>query len=247
MESGVKMLEFIKDILIIFVRILTILPLLLFITLFMGKRAIGELPVFDFLIVIILGALVGADIADPDIKHLPTAIAIIFIGIFQRIVANWKISNRKIGKLLTLEPTVVIQNGKFIHKNLKEIRYSIDNVLQMLREKNVFDINEVETAIIEGNGALSVLKKPQKNSVTREDMNIVNTTSSIAFPVIIEGTIYPSVLKHFNLSEVWLIQQLSEQGVNDINNIFFASINRNLELHISLKDENNINIPPIKH
>ena len=78
-------------------------------------------------------------------------------------------------------------------------------------------------------------------------MNIVNTTSSIAFPVIIEGTIYPSVLKHFNLSEVWLIQQLSEQGVNDINNIFFASINRNLELHISLKDENNINIPPIKH
>ena len=247
MESGVKMLEFMKDMLIIFARILTILPLLLFITLFMGKRAIGELPVFDFLIVVILGALVGADIADPNIKHLPTAIAIIFIGIFQRVVANWKISNRKIGRLLTLEPTVVIQNGKFIHKNLKEIRYSIDNILQMLREKDVFDINEVETAIIEGNGALSVLKKPHKNPVTREDINIVNTTSSIAFPVIIEGTIYPSVLKHVNLSEAWLMQQLSAQGVNDINNVFFASINRNLELHISLKNENNINIPPIKH
>ena len=147
------MLEFLKDMLIIFARILTILPLLLFITLFMGKRVIGEIPVFDFLIVIILGALVGADIADPDIKHLPTAIAIVFIGIFQRVVANWKISNRKIGKLLTLEPTVVIQNGKFIHKNLKKIRYSIDNVLQMLREKS---------AIIEPNGALSVLKKPEK-------------------------------------------------------------------------------------
>ncbi|WP_299512519.1 DUF421 domain-containing protein [uncultured Rummeliibacillus sp.] len=75
-------------------------------------------------------------------------------------------------------------------KNLKKIRFSIDNILQMLREKNVFDINEVETAIIEGSGALSVLKKSQKNSVTREDMNIVNTTSSIFFPVIIEGTIY---------------------------------------------------------
>ncbi len=213
----------------------------------MGKRAIGELPVFDFLIVIILGALVGADIADPNIEHLPTAIAIIFIGIFQRIVANWKISNRKIGRLLTLQPTVVIQNGKFIHKNLKKIRYSIDNILQMLREKDVFDINEVETAIIEGNGALSVLKKPHKNPVTREDMNIVKTTSSIAFPVIIEGTIYSDVLKHVNLSEAWLIQQLSDQGVNDINNVFFASINRNLELHISLKNENNITIPPIKH
>ena len=87
------MFEFIKDILIIFARILTILPLLLFITLFMGKRAIGEIPVFDFLIVIILGALVGADIADPNIEHFPTALAIIFIGIFQRVVANLKISN----------------------------------------------------------------------------------------------------------------------------------------------------------
>ncbi|MGM9945658.1 MAG: DUF421 domain-containing protein [Lysinibacillus sp.] len=241
------MLEFMKDILIIFARILTILPLLLFITLFMGKRAIGELPVFDFLIVVILGALVGADIADPNIKHLPTAIAIIFIGIFQRIVANWKISNRKIGKLITLEPTVVIQNGKLIHKNLKKIRYSIDNILQMLREKDVFDINEVETAIIEGNGALSVLKKSHKNPVTREDMNIIKTTSSIAFPVIIEGTIYSDVLETVNLNEAWLMQQLSEQGVNDINNVFFASINRHLELHVSLKNENNITIPPIKH
>ena len=241
------MLEFMKDMLIIFARILTILPLLLFITLFMGKRAIGELPVFDFLIVVILGALVGADIADPNIKHLPTAIAIIFIGIFQRVVANWKISNRKIGRLLTLEPTVVIQNGKFIHKNLKEIRYSIDNVLQMLREKNVFDINEVETAIVEGNGTLSVLKKPHKNLVTREDLNIINATSSIAFPVIIEGTIYSNVLRHFNLDEAWLMKQLSEQGIHNINNIFFASINHNLELHVSLKNEDNIIIPPIKH
>ena len=241
------MLEFLKDILIIFARIVTILPLLLFITLFMGKRAIGEIPVFDFLIVIILGALVGADIADPDIKHLPTAIAIVFIGIFQRVVANWKISNRKIGKLLTLEPTVVIQNGKFIHKNLKKIRYSIDNVLQMLREKDVFDINEVETAIIEPNGALSVLKKTEKNAVTREDLNIVNTTSIIALPVIVEGTIYTDVLSDFNVSKAWLLQQLQNQKINDINDVFFASINRNLELHVCLKNESILDIPTIKH
>ena len=135
------MLEFMKDMLLILGRIVTIIPLLLFTTLFMGKRAIGELPVFDFLIVIILGALVGADIAEPDIKHLPTAFAIIAIGVFQRIVTRWKISNRKIGRLLTFEPTVVLQNGKFVNENLKKIRYSIDNILQMLREKDVFDIN----------------------------------------------------------------------------------------------------------
>ena len=236
-----------KDILLILGRIVTIIPLLLLTTLFMGKRAIGELPVFDFLIVIILGALVGADIADPNIQHLPTAIAIIAIGIFQRIVTSWKIANRKIGRLLTFEPTVVLQNGKFVHKNLKKIRYSIDNILQMLREKNIFDINEVETAIVEADGALSVLKKPQKNAVTLEDMNIIKPTSTISFPVIVEGTIYPDVLKDVNLTEEWLKQELYNQGVNKLKDVFFASINRELELHISLKNEKNLAIPPIKH
>ena len=241
------MLEFMKDMLLILGRIVTIIPLLLFTTLFMGKRAIGELPVFDFLIVIILGALVGADIAEPDIKHLPTAFAIIAIGVFQRIVTRWKISNRKIGRLLTFEPTVVLQNGKFVNENLKKIRYSIDNILQMLREKDVFDINEVETAIIEANGALSVLKKPQKNSVTLEDMNIIKPTSTISFPVIVEGTLYTDVLRDVNLDEAWLKQELDNQGVNDLKDVFFASINRNRELHISLKNEKNLAIPTIKH
>ncbi|WP_175989864.1 DUF421 domain-containing protein [Bacillus sp. Marseille-Q1617] len=241
------MLEHLKDLLLILGRIITILPLLLIITLFMGKRAIGELPIFDFLVILTLGAVVGADIADPNIKHLPTAVAIIGIGILQKVVAKWKISNRKIGRYLTFEPTVVIQNGKFLDKNLKKIRYSIDNILQMLREKGIFDISEVETAIIEPNGALSVLKKPQKNSVTLEDMNMTKTTSSISFPVIVEGTIYTNVLRDFNLNEAWIEQQLSHKGNIDINNVFFASVNRNLELHVSLKDEKNITIPPIRH
>jgi len=241
------MFEFIKEILLVLGRIVTILPLLLLMTLFMGKRAIGELPVFDFLIVVTLGAVVGADIADPNIQHFPTAVAIIAIAILQKIVAKWKISNRKLGRLITFEPTVVIQDGKLLNNNLKKIRYSIDNILHMLREKDVFDISDVETAIIEANGALSVLKKPQKNSVTLEDMKIIKTTSNIAFPIIIEGKIYSNVLKEFSLNEAWLQQQLSYQGVIDIQNVFFASINRNQELHVSLKDESNISIPPIKH
>lgn len=241
------MFEFIKDILLVLGRIITILPLLLFITLFMGKRTVGELPIFDLLVVITLGAVVGADIADPNIEHIPTAITIVAIGILQRFVANLKMSNRKIGKLLTFEPTVVIQNGKFLDKNLRKIRYSIDNILPMLREKNVFDINEVETAIIEANGALSVFKKPEKNFVTLEDMKITKTTSSISFPVIIEGTIYSNILGDFGLNETWLKQQLSYQGITDINNVFFASLNRNLEVHISLKDEDNIIVPSIRH
>lgn len=240
-------MEWIKDILLVLGRIVTIIPLLLFITLFMGKRSIGQLPVFDFLIIVTLGAVVGADIADPKIHHIPTAITIVAIGILQRIVTRWKISSRKFGRLLTFEPTVIIQDGKLLDKKLRKIRYSIDNILQMLREKDVFDIREVETAIIEANGAISVLKKPQNTPVTLADMQIVKTKSSIAFPVIVEGTVYEKVLSEFNLDTDWLDQQLAAQGVHNIKVVFFASINLNHELHVSLKDEKNINIPPLIH
>ncbi len=240
------MTEMMKDISIVLVRIVTILPLLLFVTIFMGKRAIGELPVFDYLIIITLGSVAGADIADPNVKQIPTIVAIIAIGLLQRIVANLKISNRKIGRLITFEPMVVIQDGKFINQNLKKNRYSIDNILDMLREKDVFDISDVETAIIEATGNLSVLKKPQKNPVTLEDMGIMKASSSIAFPIIMDGTIYSNVLKNFNLDDAWLHQQLSQQGVSDIRNVFFASLNSNLQLHVSSKDDSDIIIPPIR-
>ncbi|SDQ10384.1 Uncharacterized membrane protein YcaP, DUF421 family [Virgibacillus subterraneus] len=241
------MLETIKELLIILGRIVTILPLLLFVTIFMGKRAIGELPIFDFLIIVTLGAVVGADIADPNIHHLPTAFAIIAIAILQKIVAKWKISNRKIGKLLTFEPTIVIQNGKLLHKNMKQMRYSIDNILQMLREKSVFDLNEVETAIIEANGSLSVLKKASNHSVTAQDLGIVKTTSSITFPVIVEGNIYTNVLYSLKLDESWLMEQLASRNIDNLDDVFYASINYQHELQISLMEEQGTEVPPIRH
>lgn len=241
------MVGFFKDSALVLGRIITILPLLLFVTLYMGKRAISELPVFDFLVIVISGAVVGADIADPEIKHLPTAVAIIGIALLQRFVAMLKISKRNLGHLITFEPTIVIQNGKLLNENLKKIRYSIDNVLQMLREKDVFDISEVETAIIEASGNISVLKKPEKIIVTREDMNIPLKPSAITYPVIVEGELYPDVLSFLNLDETWLFHQLKHDKINDIKEVFFASINQKHELQISLKKDVNVTVPIIKH
>lgn len=78
-------------------------------------------------------------------------------------------------------------------------------------------------------------------------MNIIKPTSTISFPVIVEGTLYTDVLRDVNLDEAWLQQELDNQGVKELKDVFFASINRNRELHISLKNEKNLAIPTIKH
>lgn len=229
-------MQLLKELLLVTGRILTIIPLMLFMTLYMGKRSIGELPIFDFFVTIAFGAVVGADIADPSVSHIHTAIAIVLFGFFQRIVSMVMLKYRKIGRLITFSPTIIILDGKFLVKNLKRQRYSIDNILQMLREKDVFNISDVHLGILEANGRLSVLKKPNKSLITIEELYLTENVPSISYPVIIEGKVYKDVLSKFNLNENWLHQQLLSLEITDIKEIFFATVNEKMELHISLKN-----------
>lgn len=98
------------------------MPLLLITILFIGKRSISELLVFDFIIIITLGVVVGAAMAIPEISLLRTTVAISAIGFIQRVISSLIIKNRRIGKWITFEPTIVIQNGNFLVGNLKQIR-----------------------------------------------------------------------------------------------------------------------------
>ncbi|WP_285852170.1 DUF421 domain-containing protein [Robertmurraya korlensis] len=228
--------EILKDILLVYGRIFIIMPLLLMATLFMGKRSIGELPVFDFLVIITLGAIVGADIADPTIKQIPTAAAVIALAILQKIVTATVIKYRRIGKALTFEPTIVIKNGELIVSNLKKINYSIDNILQMLREKEVFDLSIVQLGIIEANGRLSLFKYAKEAPVVKKDLGLTEVDHQISLPVIIEGKIDTTTLEHLNKDETWLKEELSKKKIK-LSDVFFASINENFVLHISLQNQ----------
>jgi uncharacterized membrane protein YcaP (DUF421 family) len=227
------MMHFIKDTLIVYSRIVTILPLLLFFTLYMGKRTIGELPVFDYLIIITLGTLVGADISDPAIEHIHTATAIVGLALLQKFISTITLKSRKIGKILTFEPTIVIMNGVLIDKNLRKIKYSIDNILTMLREKDVFDISVVMLGIIESNGKISVYKEPNKSQVLREDLAIDMTTDTMSYPVIMEGKIDYGTLTELGTNESWLMEELKRKGIKKLDEVFFASLTRDLKLHLS--------------
>ncbi|MRX54229.1 DUF421 domain-containing protein [Bacillus idriensis] len=243
-------MEYTLQILKVLGRIVTILPLALFATVYMGKRSIGELPVFDFLVILTLGAVVGADIADPKINHIYTAIAIIAIALLQKFTATWKIKNRKIGRLLTFEPTIVIYQGQFLVNKMKKIQYSIDNILQMLREQQIFNVKDVELAIVEANGYLSVKLYPEKENArvehTLPQPNVLN--KGIDVPVVIDGEIYGKILYSRNLNESWLYEELERKDIFDVKDVFYAAVNDMNELHVSMKDTNNLqNLPPILH
>lgn len=214
-------------------RVFFIMGLILFLVLITGRRKIGELPVFDFLAIIILGNVVGADIADPEVPQLPTAYAVILIIAIQYFMSYFAIKHRKFGKKVTFSPTVIIQNGQFIKSNMKKLRYSIDNIQMYLREKGIFDINEVEFAIVEDSGNISVLKKSQFQPLTPNDMNISTKYKGVSFPLIMDGILYENNLKKLNLDKPWLLAQLKNSGINKFDEAFYVDINSEGKLYIA--------------
>lgn len=229
--------------LLIFLRIISIMALLLFCTLIiMGKRPIGELPVYDFLSIIVIGAVVGADIADPKIKHLPTAFAVVIIALLQRIISIISVKNKKFRKLVNFEPTVVIYDGQLLHKNIAKINYTVDEILMLLREKDVFDLDKIAYSIIEQNGNLSVLKKSQYEALTPNLMNIYTPENSLHTVIIFEGKLQIKNLVKTKYSEQYIEDKIKKQGYRNIGEIFFASIDKNGNMNISPYNQDDIAI-----
>jgi uncharacterized membrane protein YcaP (DUF421 family) len=117
----------------------------------------------------------------------------------------------------------------------------------MLRDKQVFDVQYVELGVLEGNGMLSVQLMPSQMPATKGDLGISGSSAQIAYPLIIEGTVYREVLKRFNLDQAWLDQELSRVGISQLQEVFYASISPRKELHISIKNEQSPSIPPLYH
>ncbi|AKL97161.1 hypothetical membrane protein UPF0702 [Clostridium aceticum] len=213
-----------RDYILIFGRIITILPLLLFLTVYiMGRRPIGELPVLDFLVIITMGSVVGADIADPNIHHLPTAFAVIVLALLQSIISKLVLKSRKFSRFISFEPTLIMENGRFIVKNMRNIRYSIDEILMMLREKDIFRFHEVHYAIVESNGKLTVLKKSDVQPLKPKDMAIVTEEEEIPMVVILEGKLDKKSIGKMKLSEEMLVSLAQQQGYNKMKDIFLAT------------------------
>ncbi len=224
--------------LIIIGRLVTIMGLLLLATLFiMGKRPIGEMPVFDFLVLVVMGSIVGADIADPNIEHLPTAFSVVVLAGIQRLISLLNLKYRKFRKIITFEPTVVVHNGKLIYKNIKRIHYSADEVLMMLRENQHFDISQIEYGIIEANGKLSTILKPEYEQATRQELSIPHPRSSATVTVILDGNLQKDNVERLHLSETDIFQKLKSMGHNDCSTIFYATMDAGGTINASTYQE----------
>lgn len=148
--------------------------------------------------------------------------------------------SKKAREVIEGQPVILVRQGKIMEDELRKARLDVDALRALLRKKNVFSVTDVDYAIFETGGSLSVMKNEDKQTVTKGDMHfqVVKTEPfSIATQVISDGKINRSNLSKLNLDEIWLEQQLNQAGVNDISTIFFAELQKDGTLYIDTRDD----------
>lgn len=215
-------------------RVITIMLVLLIATLIIsGRRTIGQMPVFDLLIIIVIGAITGADIAEPNIPHLHIIFAIIVTYLFQKLMNTIYLKSKIFRKLTTFSPIIILQDGQLSYKNIKSVRYSIDEVLMLLRQNDIFNLAEVKYGILEPNGELSLLLHAQYQKSTKGDVTDPSNKTMLYYTIILDGKIDKKNLMHVGLQEDDIIKLINIHGYDSPNEIFYASMDRDKNMTIS--------------
>lgn len=198
----------------------------------LGKQQISQLTFFDYVLGITIGSIAASLTTDLSSRAWPHWIGLITWAVLGFIMEFIAMKWRYIGKFIDGEPTIIIMNGKILENSLRKVKYRVSDIMELLRNKDVFNLNEVEFAIIEPNGQLSVLKKSDDQPVTRKDLSLSSQPSDISTEIIYDGMIFDENLKTFNLDRKWLMQELVKKNIKDISEVFLFTLDHNNNIYI---------------
>ncbi len=202
----------------------------------MGKRQIGELQPTELVTTFLLSEIASMPLQDKDISLLNCLVLIFMIVGLEIIFSVLAVKSRLFRTLTQGSSALVIKNGKLLQSKLSQIRYSIDDLLESLRLKDIFDISQVKYAYIETNGALSVMLKDEAKPITRSDLKLPNENEALPCLIISDGKI---IEKDFDLCSV--TREKLEKALKRLNitaeEIFIMTADKNGNYNIIRKEQ----------
>jgi len=201
----------------------------------MGKRQIGQLQPFELAVAIMISELAAVPMQNTGIPLINGIIPILTLLIAQVIFSFANLKSIKARAVICGKPSILIENGKINEENLKKELYTLNDLLEQLRIKDVPNIADVEFAILETNGQLSVIPKSQKRPVIAEDLNIPTTYEGLPLDLIVDGHLNLGNLTKANLDINWLKTELKKFGIGDLNQVLFASLDSSGSLYYQEK------------
>lgn len=189
----------------------------------MGKRQLGELEVSELVITMLLSELASIPIADNTIPLTYSLLPITVLISVEVIISFLSIKSRNLKKMIGGSPSIIINRGRLCKTEMEKVRLSLDELMSQLRLKDISDISDVEYAILEENGQISVIPKMHARNVTLEDMNIKKKEKGIVHTIVADGEISDFNLKLIGKSRKWLFERLKKQKCS-LNEVFLFSV-----------------------
>ena len=196
--------------LITFFRSILIYIFVLVVMRLMGKREIGQLQPFELAIAIMIADLASIPMTDPGIPLSNGIISILGLLVMHLIISIINMKSMKAREIICGRPTILIYRGKIDEKALKKERFTINELEERLRGNNVTSLGDVEYAILETSGQVTVIQKPEKRNTIPEDFNIVPEYEGIPYDLVIDGKIMYDNLKALGKNREWLKKQVEK-------------------------------------
>lgn len=195
---------------------------LFLLTKLLGKTQISQLTAFDFIAAIVLGELVGNALFDKKAGILDIGFVIVLWGaiLFAIEIVTQKFKGTRF--ILEGKPSLIIHKGELIYEELRKNKMDLNEILHLLRMKDCFSVQEVEYAVLETDGLLSVLKKSAYQTPTKKDLNVFPSEPQIAVPLIMDGEIIKDNLEEADVTEEWLHDEIKRQDYQSEQKILYA-------------------------
>lgn len=227
----------INVVLLIILRSVAAFFALLVLVRLMGKQQVAEMTFFDYVVGITIGSIAATMSVAFNENTLATFFGMIVWTVLPILIAYLSVHHVWIRKIVEGEATIVVQNGRILEKNLQKLRLSIDDLIAQLRIQGVFNLADVEVALLEPNGRLSVQKCSQKLPLTPSDMGISTAYEGLPTNLIEDGQVLDDALRSLKLSKAWLQYQLAQRDVVDFGQVSLAQLDTKGNLYVDLQGD----------
>ncbi|RBP39542.1 DUF421 domain-containing protein [Garciella nitratireducens] len=226
--------------LIVFIRVVILYISVLLGLRMMGKRQIGEMQPFELVITIMISELAAIPIENTGIPLLNGMIPIFTLLFLEGLFSVLMLKSNKFRNFIDGTPSIIMDKGKLIYKELKNQRIAVEDLFEELRIAGYPDLHEIEYVILETDGELTIIPKAENKAVTLKDMNIVSPPVEIPILLIVDGVRDQKNMKKINCDNQWLDDQIKAQGFNNDKEILIAYLDSQRQFHIQGKNEGEV-------
>lgn len=224
---------------IVLVRTIILYLLVILSMRLMGKKQIGQLEPFELAIAIMISELASLPMQDTRIPIMHGIIPIVTLLVLQTILALLQLKSEKMRAILSGKPSILVKSGKIDIAELKEEKFNINDLMEELRLQGYYNIEDIEYAILETSGQLSVIPRTELSNVTKADLNLTVKQDSLPVTLILNGKINKENLKLLKKDEGWINHQLKRNKISSIDDVFLALMDSKGKFYYQCYEKNN--------